>query len=88
MEKLSLKGWEAAVAPPARPKPPEAVGLDLDDLTVDGLVDQVEIAGLVMFWPGVEGAPRDGKASSEEVSTAVDVEVEPLPLPVTFDETV
>jgi hypothetical protein len=39
------------------------------DFTAVGLEAHMETAGLVMFAAGPVGEPREGKASSEEVST-------------------
>lgn len=68
---------------PDRPRPPGAVGFDLDVLTEDGLADQAEIAGLEILATGPEDAPREGKASSEDVSTLV-LEEEPLVFELDF----
>jgi hypothetical protein len=71
-ENVSVKGCDAAVGAPERPRPPDGAGLPLDALTDEGLVAHMEIAGLVMFVAGAAEAPREGNASSEAVSTVLE----------------
>lgn len=56
---------------PLRPRPPDAAGLDFVALTVAGLVAHMEMAGLVILAAGAAEVPREGKASSEAVSTCL-----------------
>ena len=74
IEKVSENGCELAVGAPVRPSPPGAAALDLLDFTVDGLADQAAMAGLAMLLAGAPEAPREGKASSDEVSTGAGAE--------------
>ena len=67
-----MKGWEPALGAPDRPNPPGAAGLDLLDLTVEGFEAHKEATGLVTLAAGAEEEPRDGKASSEAVSTELE----------------
>lgn len=48
--------------------------MDLLDLTVDGLADQAEMAGLARLLAGAEEGASEGKASSDSVSTGVAAE--------------
>lgn len=79
-EKVSESGCEAEVGAPVRPRPPGATPLPLPDLTVEGLADQAEMAGLARLVAGPPDGPSDGKASSELWSTGAEDEEAPLAL--------